>query len=253
MIATRLQLLANDGAAKACRVIDHRGSLPTRELTAHINDAISVDEFLRLIISFGLVSHSNEIVSATREMRRSLVLADAVDGGDLDSCINTLRQIYPALDKISIVRKHMTRTFLKMLFEERAMGQVSICSPWINLSTNEQRHLKWLTSESARLGESGSLTVVTRAPTGAPVSRAPLDASIAFLKEIGAEVIFNNNVHAKVYIRIPGLSGGAEFAVIGSENLTIPKYLELGLLIRNDSSLINNLVGAFFEIVGRGL
>jgi len=69
-----------------------------------------------------------------------------------------------------------------------------------------------------------------------------------FLKSLGAEIVLNPRVHAKLYIREPGLSGGLQTAIVGSENLTVPKYAELGLKIINDGVMIDRLRGVFFDI-----
>ncbi|HEY0383815.1 MAG TPA: hypothetical protein VGC72_16605 [Candidatus Elarobacter sp.] len=250
---SRAEFLTQSDVGDACRITDRLGAVSLATFAAHLRpDRIAI-EIVEMLVSLGLAAHVSETVSTTRELRRSLLLLDAVEGGDLDACFAALRSMYPALDKISIVRQQMTRTFLKLLFEERSLGRVSICSPWIHLSPNEQKRLKWLAGETLAAGEQISMVVVTRPVTGNPISAAPLQASLDFLRSIGAEIILRKNVHAKVYIRIPGDGGGAEFAVIGSENLTVPKYLELGLLVKNDSSLINKLVGAFYDIAGRGL
>jgi hypothetical protein len=250
---SRAELLTQPDVGEACRLIDRRGTLSVSEMAIHLRPDRVVAEVIELLVSLGLAAYVPQTLSSTRELRRALLLLEAVEGGDLDACFSALRSMYPALDKISIVRQHMSRTFLKLLFAERSLGRVSICSPWIHLSVNEQRRLKWLASQTLASGENISMVVVTRPISGDPISRAPLEASLEFLRKLGADIILKKNVHAKVYIRIPGDSGGTEFAVIGSENLTVPKYLELGLLVKNDSSLINKLVGAFYEIAGRGL
>lgn len=77
---------------------------------------------------------------------------------------------------------------------------------------------------------------------------AELIETLDFLKSLGADIVLNAKVHAKLYIREPGLSGGLQVAIVGSENLTVPKYAELGLKITNDGEIIDKLIGVFFEI-----
>ena len=115
------------------------------------------------------------------------------------------------------------------------------------------RKLSWMVMQSQNANEGYSLVVATRKPDGRDAGAAPLRETLAFLRSIGAEITELPNVHAKVYIRTPGVSGGDQVAVIGSENLTVPRYIELGVMIRNDSVLINKLVGAFYSIVKGGL
>ena len=68
------------------------------------------------------------------------------------------------------------------------------------------------------------------------------------MRSLGADIVLNPRVHAKLYIREPGPSGGLQAAIVGSENLTIPKYAELGLKVTNDRGMIDKLVEVFFDI-----
>jgi hypothetical protein len=71
------------------------------------------------------------------------------------------------------------------------------------------------------------------------------------LRSMGAQVVEKPRLHSKLYMREPGPSGGLSLAILGSENLTRPKWIELGIEIRNDSYILSRLRSYFFEVYGR--
>jgi hypothetical protein len=92
------------------------------------------------------------------------------------------------------------------------------------------------------------ILVITRPIRKVTDQTRPMIESLAWLKKNGAEIVFNDRVHAKLYIREPGVRGGQLVAIFGSENLTRSRYIELGVQITNDSSLVNNLIRYYHEI-----
>jgi hypothetical protein len=77
--------------------------------------------------------------------------------------------------------------------------------------------------------------------------------TIDFLASLGAQVVEKPALHSKLYMREPGPSGGLTLAIVGSENLTRPKWIELGIQIRNDSHIFSRLRSYFFDIYGRAI
>ncbi len=75
--------------------------------------------------------------------------------------------------------------------------------------------------------------------------------SLERLRQLGAVIAEKPKLHSKLYMREPGPSGGLWLAIVGSENLTRRKWIELGIEIRNDSHLLSKLRSYFFELFGR--
>lgn len=87
--------------------------------------------------------------------------------------------------------------------------------------------------------------MLVQTPTLPDIKRG-LDA----LKSLGAKVVEKRKLHSKLYMREPGPSGGLSLAIVGSENLTRPKWIELGIEIRNDSQILGQLRKYFFDVFG---
>jgi hypothetical protein len=77
-----------------------------------------------------------------------------------------------------------------------------------------------------------------------------LKTTIDVLRQFGAEVVEKPRLHSKLYMREPGPSGGLSLAIVGSENLTRQKWIELGIEIRNDSHILSKLRSYFFDVFG---
>ena len=58
----------------------------------------------------------------------------------------------------------------------------------------------------------------------------------------------NKKVHSKLYIREPDSAGGLMLAIVGSQNLTRSRMLELGILIKGDDQVVNQLVRHFVDL-----
>jgi hypothetical protein len=247
-------LFADDITYSMLRGIDVASMFTEKTLENFCNDARAARRASRVatfLVSDGLAVQHATGFYATKLFSRSLLLIDALEGADLDKTFASLASLYPELDKISVVKSDMTNQFLNALFQQPSIGRIHICSPWIHLTQHQRQRLRALVVDSLSRNEQPQITVITRRPDPTMPSNKPLQDTLDFLREIGADVIFAKDIHAKLYIRTPPESGGDEIAVIGSQNLTIPKYIELGLLVRNDSRLVGRLEAAFFEMAGR--
>lgn len=141
----------------------------------------------------------------------------------------------------------MTQDFIRELYDRPDFHKLYLCSRWIHLEKRTKgrfaQAVHWAT-------EHNTVEIfIIHGPINRESERnVEMITTLDFLKSLGAEIVLNKRVHAKLYIREPGASGGLQTAIVGSENLTIPKYAELGLKITNDSEMINKLTGVFFEI-----
>lgn len=232
----------------ALAAVDEVDDASVDEILSNYQSRRRSETLLEVLTANGLLVRSGKKFLTTKALSRSLLLTHALDGADLDETWERLRDLYPELDKISIVKRDMTGIFFRELFRQTYSGSIMICSPWINLTTNQRASLQSLVMMSRTAGEAVNVDIITRDPKSDKREALPLTSTLEFLASIGANISIVPAVHAKVYIRTPSSSGGDEFAIVGSQNLTIPKYLELGLFIRNDSRLVRRLAGAFYGI-----
>jgi len=141
----------------------------------------------------------------------------------------------------------MTARFIKGLLTEPGFQRLYICSPWINLVKEDLGRLAVALDKAEKtLARPPELLVLVQTPR-MPEVKKTLDV----LRSMGAQVIEKPKLHSKLYMREPGPSGGLSLAIVGSENLTRPKWIELGIEIRNDSYILSQLRRYFFDIFGR--
>jgi hypothetical protein len=140
----------------------------------------------------------------------------------------------------------MTSRFIKGLVTEPGFQRLYICSPWINLVKTDLARLAIALDRAEK--------TLTRPPDVFVLVQTPkpeMEAGLESLRRLGAKVVIKTKLHSKLYMREPGPSGGLSLAIVGSENLTRQKWLELGIEIRNDSQILSKLRNYFFEVFGR--
>jgi hypothetical protein len=72
--------------------------------------------------------------------------------------------------------------------------------------------------------------------------------TLGALKQLGAAIVTNTKLHAKLYIVEPGPLGGSHYAILGSENLTGKGNIELAIKVENDNDILKKLDQYFFDI-----
>jgi hypothetical protein len=175
---------------------------------------------------------------------RTLLFASGALGASSDSVIRELRTVERHLTQYELVREGMTTRFIKGLLQEPGFQRLYFCSPWINLQKTDLARLAVALDNAARtLPRPPEMYVLVQTPT-TPEMIAGLDR----LRSLGAIVSEKPKLHSKLYMREPGPAGGLWLAIVGSENLTKQKWIELGIEIRNDSDLLSRLRSYFFEV-----
>lgn len=190
-------------------------------------------------------------LSFTTKGIRTFFLLDAVNGADVEDVCKRLSNLYPNWGRYEVVRDRMTQEFIRELYDRPDFKRVYLCSRWMHLENRQKARfaqaVHWASEKNV------VEILVVHGPVRPDDERdANLRDTLRFFNNLDAEIVINKRVHAKMYIREPGLSGGLMSAVVGSENLTIPKYAELGLKITNDRDLIGRLIQAFFDISSNG-
>lgn len=207
-------------------------------------DPVGVFEGLR---AAGFFTSGMPGMALTTRAYRALLFVSGALGDHSDRIFDELRPLEPSLQRYELVKEGMTTRFIKGLLAEPGFQRLYICSPWIHLQKTDLGRLATALSNAARsLPRPPEVLVLVQTPK-MPQMREGLD----LLASLGAKVVEKRTLHSKLYMREPGPSGGLTLAIVGSENLTRPKWIELGIQIRNDSYILSRLRRYFFEIYGR--
>ncbi len=212
--------------------------------TSGCRQADSVFEELRVA---GFFTTTPPNLSLNSRAYRTLLFVSGALGTSSDNVFDELRSLEPSLRRYDLVREGMTARFIKGLLTEPGFQRLYICSPWINLVKEDLGRLAVALDKAEKtLARPPELLVLVQTPR-MPEVKKTLDV----LRSMGAQVIEKPKLHSKLYMREPGPSGGLSLAIVGSENLTRPKWIELGIEIRNDSYILSQLRRYFFDIFGR--
>lgn len=187
-----------------------------------------------------LVSRRGRGIGLTPFGVRALLLARALNGADLGTVIDALRRLDPTAGRYVLVQEGMRTKFLEDLVSRPGFGRLYLCSPWIRMEDREAELLQ--TAVLHNREPDPEILVLTR-----PVDNL-VPAGARVLQQVGGKFFLNGGLHTKLYIREPGRRGGVLMAIVGSENLTRSRYLELGIKVQGDSQLVSQLVRYFLQV-----
>ena len=213
------------------------------EDTLYGHGASTPHRLLDRLINANLLQWIGDRLALSRNGRKTQLLLQALEGGDLADIYRRLQRI-DGRPSYELVREGMTEAFFGGLTRTAGrLGRLYVCSPWINASEPVIKHLQYAFLRRPRLSISApELLVVTRPPRNDP------NPSLVALRGLGARVFYQPRLHSKLYIREPDQSGGSLSAVVGSQNLTRSRYLELGIRITGDDQLVRQLIRYFMEL-----
>ena len=194
----------------------------------------------------GLLTRDGATLSLTTSGSQTAILIDAINaGGDTQASAQELARLATTANLYSVVREGMTKRFLESLATRPIAGTVYVCSPWISLHKYDIDNLtKAVLNAKSSFGSTPEILVRTRPVRG---TDSPPKGMRPFF-DIGAKVFLNKKLHAKLYVREPGLFGGYQMGILGSQNLTKSRYQELGVMIESDSRLIRAMIQRFLEL-----
>ena len=247
------EVLANDDVVLGLRHMAEapETAFPRAELENQF-DKIGVREPPALIdrlLDTGLMAPYGGRFGISSQGQRAHLLAEALDGGDLQDIVRRLRSLSGQPDMYELVREGMTTAFVRALIDRPGFRRLYICSPWINPSEKDVATLKYAYLSALKQQEDPpEIYVILRPPESAPQEAAN---GVDAFRDLGAQLFLNPKIHSKLYIREPDRRGGAPMAIVGSQNLTRSKHLELGIRINGDSRLIDKLIQYFLEIASR--
>jgi hypothetical protein len=195
-------------------------------------------------LAAGLLSRFGTRIGLTTFGIRTLLLIEALDGGDIRDVYRRLSYYDSTLRMYELVREGMTTRFLESIVDRPGFARLYFCSPWISLDDRQRSMLLHAVHRAGRRGVAPEIFVITR-PDGQ--RHLPPD-SVKPFRDLGASVFLSSRLHTKLYIREPDSSGGYSMAIVGSQNLTRSEYLELGIRIGADSVMVDQLIAYFWEL-----
>jgi hypothetical protein len=176
---------------------------------------------------------------------RTALLLEALNSGNVAEVFERLSDYDSTLRMYELVREGMTDSFLNALLVRPGFKRLYLCSPWVSLTRRNLDCLMTAIIREERRGVEPEVLVITRPKQG--TSDVPPD-DVRKLRDLGVTIFLHPKLHTKLYIREPGPSGGDTMAIVGSQNLTQSRYLELGIRINSDTRLVNQLIAYFFDL-----
>jgi hypothetical protein len=179
--------------------------------------------------------------------KKVTILLKGINGdSDIYELFNELSNLYPNLRPYELITENITDYFIDSLYSRPDFIRVYICSPWIRLDENRIEKIKNAIFTASKRYPNLQISVITL-----PLERyrdKKAFETIKVLKQIGAEIVVNPRLHAKLYMSEPGPLGGSHYAIFGSENLTGRGNIELAIKIENDNEILRKLNQYFYEI-----
>ena len=156
------------------------------EDTLYGHGASAPHSLLDRLINANLLQWIGDRVAISRNGRKTQLLVQAIDGGDLADIYRRLQRI-DGRPSYELVREDMTETFFAGLTQAAGrLGTLYLCSPWINASERAVQNLQYsFLQRPRRFTHDPELLVLTRPPGDdfEPSSLAPF-------RSLGARVFY---------------------------------------------------------------
>lgn len=212
-----------------------------------VNEAGMSDGALSDLALSGLLAESPDGFYVSSLGKKTTLLLRAVNGKEeLLEIFRKLAYLYPQLKPYELLTSNITDFFIDSLSYRTDFIRIYICSPWIKLEEEQLRKIKHAIFKATSRYQSIQIFVITL-PTNRYRDKKAIE-TLKELKQLGAEIMTHEKLHAKLYISEPGPYGGIHYAIFGSENLTGRKNIELGIKIENDNEILWRLTEFFRNI-----
>ena len=207
---------------------------------------VSDDLFSELTKSGLFIESPNGFYISSLGEKVTLLLRAINDEEEIAEVFQQLTYLYPSLRPYELITENVTDYFIDSLYTRPDFIRVYICSPWIRLDENHIEKIKNAILTASKRYINLQILIITL-PLEQYRDRKAIE-TLRALKQIGAEIVINRKLHAKLYISEPGPSGGSHYAIFGSENLTGRRNIELAIKIENDNQILRKLSLYFHEI-----
>lgn len=221
--------------------------IPSAKIAHLINEAgISDDVFSNLTLAGFLAESPDGFYISSLGKKATLLLRAINEKEELSEIFRKLTYLYPQLRPYELLTSNITDFFIDNLSHRTDFIRVYICSPWIRLEQEQLGKVKQAILRAKNRYQSIQIFVITL-PINRYRDKKALE-TLRELKQLGAEIMTHEKLHAKLYISEPGPHGGIHYAIFGSENLTGRRNIELGVKIENDNEILRKLTEFFFDI-----
>jgi hypothetical protein len=224
-----------------------RDIVNTVEITSLMEEiGISDDLFSELTESGLFIESPDGFYISSLGKKVTLLLKAVNDKEGISEVFQQLTYLYPTLRPYELITENITDYFIDSLYTRPDFIRIYICSPWIRLDENHIEKIKNAIFTASKRYINLQIFIITL-----PLERyrdRKATETLKALKQVGAEIVINSRLHAKLYISEPGPSGGNHYAIFGSENLTGRRNIELAIKIQNDNEILRKLNLYFYEI-----
>jgi len=151
------------------------------------------------------------------------------------------------LRSYELITESITNYFIDSIEKYPNFIRLYICSPWIRLDDIHLQRFQGAVMKASRLYKNLEILIISKPKEGYNKWEESSE-TFRVLKMMKSDIFTNMKLHTKLYICEPGSLGGSHCAIIGSENLTGMKNIELAIKIENNNDILNKLQQYFFEI-----
>jgi len=229
------------------RTYERSDIINAAEMVSLMKEAgVSDDLFSELAKSGLFIESPDGFYISSLGKKVTLLLRAINDHEEISEVFQQLTYLYPSLRPYELITENITDYFIGSLYSRPDFIRVYICSPWIRLDEKHIEQIKNAIYTASKRYINLQILIITL-----PLERyrdRKATETLKALKQIGAEIVINSRLHAKLYISEPGPSGGSYYAIFGSENLTGRRNIELAIKIENNNEILRKLSLYFHEI-----
>lgn len=230
------------------KVYEHQGTIKSNELI-ELTEKIGITQavFSELNRAGLFVGTIEGFYISTLGTKVTLLLKAINEDKELSEVFRELTYLYPELKLYELITSDITSYFIDSLLLSPNFIRIYICSPWIKLNQDHLERIRQAVLKARLKYENLEILIITKPREGYHNWEGSKE-TFRVLRELGAKVVTNKKLHAKLFISEPGPFGGIHYAILGSENLTGRRNIELAMKIENDNEILDKLTRFFFEI-----
>ena len=229
------------------KIYEKRDILSSSEINKLLNEVKVPDEVISELNKMGLIiENPNGFYISSLGEKITLLLRAINNEEEILGILQKLTYLHSLQRPYELITESVTDYFINTLYANPDFIRLYICSPWIRLDKTHIKKIKSAILEASKLYANLQIHIITL-PLTRYRDREAIH-TLKVLKELGAEIVINKKLHAKLYISEPGPRGGSHYAIFGSENLTGRKNIELAIKIQYDNEILRKLNLYFYNI-----
>lgn len=229
------------------KIFERRDIVKNNEIISIMEEIGVSDNLFSKLIEAGLFIESPDGFFISSLGKKVTLLLRAInEEEEISEIFRQLLYLYPSLRPYELITESVTDYFIDSLYMRPDFIRIYICSPWIRLDKNHIERISDAIFTASKRYKNLQILIITL-PLERYRDKKATD-TLKTLKQLGAEIVVNSKLHAKLYISEPGPLGGKHYAILGSENLTGRGNIELAIKIQNDNEILRKLNLYFYEI-----